>query len=100
MLKRTVVDVCKGGDLPKTPQDRGGVRVSQIVVAVPERIMRSQAWCEMNDWREPVSKRAMHPNWEEAGPLWILILVVNEEWSTVTILGTRHGPCSARDWAF
>ena len=54
----------------------------------------------MNDWREPVSKRAMHPNWEEAGPLWILILVVNEEWSTVTILGTRHGPCSARVWAF
>ena len=35
----------------------------------------------MNAWGEPVSERAMHPNWEEAGPLWILNLVVNEEWS-------------------
>ena len=100
MLKRTVVDVCKGGDLPKPPQDRWGGRISQMVVTAPERTMCSQAWFEMNDWGEPVSKRAMHPNWEEEGPLWILILVVIEEWSMVMIPGTRHGPCSARGWAF
>ena len=100
MLKRIVVDVCKRGDLPNPPQDRGGVRLSQMVVAAPERTMCSQARCEMNDWGEPVSNRAMHPNWDEARPLWILILVVNEEWSMVTIPGTRHGPCSTRGLTF
>ena len=72
------MDVCKGGELPIPPQDRGGVGLSQTVVAAPERTMCSQAWCEMNDSGGPVSKRAMNLNKEEAGPLWVLILVVNK----------------------
>ena len=79
------VEVCKGGDSPKPPQDRGGVCVSQIVVAAPDRTMCSQALRVINDWGEPVSKRATQPNWADVRPLWILILVVNVERSIETI---------------
>ena len=101
MLKRTVVEVCKRGDSPKPPQDRGGVYDSQTVVAAPDRTMCSQTLRVMDDWGEPVSKRATQPNWADERPLlWILILVVNVEWSIEIIPRTSHGPCSARGWAF
>ena len=94
------MEVCKGGDSPKPPQDRGGVGVSQTIVAAADRTMCSQALRVMNDWGELVSKRATQPNWANVRPLWILNLVVNVEWSTDTIPGTSHGRCSAKGWAF
>ena len=39
MVKRTVVEVCKGGDFPKPPRDYGGGGVSQIVEAASDRTM-------------------------------------------------------------
>ena len=87
MLKRTVGEVCKGGDFPKPSQDRGGVCVSQIVVAAPDRTMCSRALGVMNDWEEPGSKTATQSNWAEERPLWILVLAVNVEWSIEIIPG-------------
>ena len=68
----------------------------QTVVAAPDCTTLSQALRVMNDWDEPVSKRATQPYWADVGPSWILVLDANVEWSIETISGTRHGPSSAR----
>ena len=97
MLKRTGVEVYKGGNFPKPPKDCGGVCISQIVMAAPDRTMCAHALRVMNDWGGPVSKRATRSNFAITRLLQILILVESEEWSIETMPGTRHGPCSARE---
>ena len=51
--------------------------------AAPARFMRSSGWVTITVCGEPVSKRATQPSCTATGPLWILILGVNEE-STIS----------------
>ena len=61
-LRRTVVEVCRGGDLPKPPQDLDGVCRSQMAEAAPARSMLSNAWVLIKVCSEPVFKRATQPS--------------------------------------
>ena len=56
-----------GDDSPKPPQDRGGVCVSQTVVAAPDRTMCSQALQVINDWDR--TQEGEQRNWPEIRPL-------------------------------
>ena len=93
-LRRTVVEVWRGGDLPNPPQDLDGVCCSQMAEAVPSRFMLCNAWVLINVCGEPVSKRTTQPSCTATVPLWIFILVIKEELSIITT-ATRQGPCSA-----
>ena len=94
-LRRTVVEIWRGGDLLNPPQDLGGVCRSQMSEAAPARFILSSAWVLIKVCGEPVPKRATQPNCTATGPLCTLILVVKEESSIVTTPATRQCPYSA-----
>lgn len=47
----------------------------------------------MNVWSDPVSKRATQPNYTKAGPLCVLIFVVNKASAFVSTPPVRHAVC-------
>ena len=59
MLSRSEVEVRRGGDSPKPPQNRGGACRSQASNPALLCFMRAQASAEMNACGEPVSRRAI-----------------------------------------
>ena len=94
-LRWMLVEVRKGADSPKPPQERGLQGRSHTTEAAPTKSRRSNTSRRMNVWGEPVSRSATHLLGAMASPpLYIAILLVNETSSSVTVPPTRQGPCS------
>ena len=74
-----LVEVRKGADSPKPPQERRLQGRSHAAETVATRSIRSNTSRRMKVWGEPVSRRATHLYSAMASPpLCIAILVVNE----------------------
>ena len=96
MLSLTEVEVRKGADLPKPPQERGGACRSQVTDAASLAFMQAHASAEMKVCGEPVFRRATKPQRLDAeGPLCTFIRVVKDASSTVATPFVSPGPCSA-----
>ena len=61
MLSRTEVEVRRGADLSKFPQERGGTCRSKTSDPALLTFMRAQASAEINVRGEPMSRRASRP---------------------------------------
>ena len=96
MLSLTEVEVRKGADLPKPPQERGGACRSQVTDAASLAFMQAHASAEMKVCGEPVFRRATKPQRLDAeGPLCSFIRMVKDASWMVAIPFESPGPCSA-----
>ena len=90
-----MVEVRKGADSPKPPQERGLQRRSYAAESAPTKSVRSNTSRRMKVLGDPVSRSATHLQGAMTSPpLCIAILAVKETSSSVTVPSTRQGPCS------